>query len=412
MILLSFICEQVGLIPDSVNLIHTATRQETIDTWNYNFQDSNAPVPVRVNTNPKSSISLKYKRKTEEWTKDDFDPIRHMKVLHFAMPLAISGLAVAFKIASDWSEPYGQASIRLPRSIMAPDAWFQVLSFIGAFIFVFFFLLYSTRMYMFPKKCWKDWHCPLRSSGFGMIPVVVMFYAFLIYDEINKREPGGDEENSQTFARVLWWIGSVSHTILTVAKTGEWIGRRMELEHVHPHWMIFPIGLSVAAFVAPVVGVFADDNERAGGNAVLARFFYSFAWLMWITLFALTFYKVVTQHNTDDRLRHGVFLWLATPCTLGLAEYGKKVLCRVANRSPKRSSHFLLLYPLRCTIQLSATPATYWSTILARLHLLKNSLLVYLCSWRSSLRRFLRRTFSAGQVSIWDTGSNVSLLTL
>jgi Voltage-dependent anion channel len=324
--------EQHGLIPEGVNRIHSDTREETIHTWYYNYQDSNAAVPVRVNTNPKSHISLKYKRKTAEWTKDDFDPIRHMQVLHFAMPLAISGLAVAFKIASDWGDPYGQATIRQSRSIIVADAWFEVLSFIGAFVFIFFFLIYSTRMYMFPKKCWKDWDCPLRSSGFAMIPIIVMFHAFLIYDEISNREPGGDEENSQTFARVLWWIGAVTHALITVAKFGEWIGRRMELEHVHPHWMIFPVGLAVAAFVAPVVGVFADDNERAGGNATLARFFYSFSWLLWITLFVVTFFKVVTQHNSDDRVRHGVFFWLATPCTLGLAEYSKFCLfpCRTA----------------------------------------------------------------------------------
>ena len=133
--------EQHGLIPEGVNRIHSDTREETIHTWHYNYQDSNAAVPVRVNTNPNSHISLKYKRKTAEWTKDDFDPIRHMQVLHFAMPLAISGLAVAFKIASDWGDPYGQAAIRQPRSIIVADAWFEVLSFIGAFVFIFFFLI-------------------------------------------------------------------------------------------------------------------------------------------------------------------------------------------------------------------------------------------------------------------------------
>lgn len=42
---------------------------------------------------------------------------------------------------------------------------------------------------------------------------------------------------------------------------------------------------------------------------------------MWICLFVITFFKVVTTHNSDNRQRHSHFIWVAAPCMTGLAEY-------------------------------------------------------------------------------------------
>jgi glutaredoxin 3 len=54
---------QYGIISDQVYRIYTQTRQETIDSWEYQFLDSVVRVPVRVDTDPRSPISLKYKQK-------------------------------------------------------------------------------------------------------------------------------------------------------------------------------------------------------------------------------------------------------------------------------------------------------------------------------------------------------------
>jgi tellurite resistance protein TehA-like permease len=305
---------QFGLLPDSTYRIHTATRQETIDAWDYRFLNSNAVKPVHVDTDPKSAVSLKYQKKTDEWTKDDFDLLRHMQVGYFAMPVSIAGLALAFKVAGKWSDAFEPGS----RPIVAQDTWYHVLALIAAGNFVLFGLLYLARALVYPRKIAKEWDCPLRSNSFGLITICLMLFSFLIYDEISF---SADEKAPQFIGRYLWWVGAVGHALLTVAKFGEWIGRRLELEHVHVQWMIFPVGLGVAALVGPIVKPFPDDNENSVGNVLLARFFYSFAWLMWITLFVVTFFKVVTTHNSDNRIRHGVFIWLAAPCILGMAEF-------------------------------------------------------------------------------------------
>ena len=316
---------QFGLIPDAVYRIYTSSRQEIVDSWNYKFSDSQAPVPTRVDSDPSSDISLKYQVKTDEWTKDDFDVIRHMQVDYFGMPLAIAGLATAFKLASNFSDefefPRSGAVDGQKRSLVVQETWQHVFSFIGAFFFCVFLLLYMARAALYPQKIAKEWDAPHKSPAFGLISITITLYAFLVFDEIHGRDDDEGESAVHKFARVLWWVGSVVHAIMTVCKFGEWIGRSLELEHVHAQWMIFPVGLAISALVAPLVGVFRSDNGNAVADVLVARFFFSFAWLMWITLFVITFFKTVTTHNSDDRLRHGVWIWLAAPCVLGLAEY-------------------------------------------------------------------------------------------
>jgi tellurite resistance protein TehA-like permease len=65
----------------------------------------------------------------------------------------------------------------------------------------------------------------------------------------------------------------------------------------------------------------AADSDHAGGEIFIARFFQSSALFMWIVLFTITFFKVVTTHNSDTRVRHGIFIWLAAPAILGMSDF-------------------------------------------------------------------------------------------
>ena len=85
------------------------------------------------------------------------------------------------------------------------------------------------------------------------------------------------------------------------------------MEHIHPSWIILPVGGFVSALVAPIIPAIVDEGSEAREgilgttqNVELANFFYSYAFLMWIVLFTITFYKTVTSHNSDDRIRNQV----------------------------------------------------------------------------------------------------------
>lgn len=270
------------------------------------------------------------------------------QVGYFAMPLAVAGLATAFKIST------GIMAADIEVLTLRPwAAWYHAIGIFSVAVFCIFLVLYAIRFMVFPRKCLKEWDCPLRSPSFGMITLCLMLYAFLWFDAKPDRDIyrqllpfDGDDlldnESYEWLARVLFWIGACTHILLTIAKIGEWVGKRLEWEHFHATWLILPVGNLIAALVAPVVpalhdkdavlklgGVHANTGQdtmvifesMAWANLEIARFFYSVGFIMWVVLFTLSFLKTVTTHNSDDRIRHSTFIWVAAPAIISVVEY-------------------------------------------------------------------------------------------
>ena len=54
--------------------------------------------------------------------------------------------------------------------------------------------------------------------------------------------------------QVLLWIGAVGVLALAFIKVGDWISRRVDIEHVSATWLIAPVGGPfVLALVAPAI---------------------------------------------------------------------------------------------------------------------------------------------------------------
>ena len=313
---------QFGLIPDYVYRIYTSSRQEIVDSWNYlNVETKNAVAPEPVFVDSKNPIALKYKKKSDDWTLQDFHLVRNMQVTYFAMPLSLSGLASALKIgANNWgATSFPGIALSTEKEFLESRYW-EVVSIISATVFVLMTILYGIRLIKHPAKCKTEWDCPLRSPSFGTWTITMMLLAFLFYDAID------DDDYILSISRGFFYFAISLHIILTVMKTAEWIGFRLELEHVHASWMIFPVGLGVAVSCYPVFA--GDYNDFLSDDLILANAMYSVAYLMWITLFVITFFKAVTTHNSDDRVRHALFIWLAAPGVIGFSDY---ILCTAAS---------------------------------------------------------------------------------
>eukprot|EP00040_Diaphanoeca_grandis_P030427 m.179806 g.179806 ORF g.179806 m.179806 type:complete len:1009 (+) comp31989_c3_seq5:109-3135(+) len=306
-----------NLIPPSVYTIYANTKDKVIGGWNYVNKMDPKPQPPNEFNITTDKADLKYKRvKTDEYILSDFDFVKNMQVTYFAMPLSISGLAVAFKLASPWLDSFLNKDSALVtqtvKSYNVDNNVWRTFATIGGVIYLIMLLLYMARLILHHKKCRKEWHCPMRSPSFGAITITSMLLSFLVYDQFDEPD----------FGRGVFWIGSVTHQLLTVAKFAEWVGKRYELEHVHPSWLILPVGGFVSALVAPIIeAIVVDGNYMANvdANVELANFYYSFAFLMWIVIFTISFFKVATTHNSDDRLRNQIFIWIAPPAVGALA---------------------------------------------------------------------------------------------
>lgn len=183
-------------------------------------------------------------------------------------------------------------------TIIVPKAWYYVTATIAGVLYCIFFILYAIRLVLYHKKCQHEWQCPWRSASFGAIPITLMILAFLLYDEIDYDTTRG-EQNPQMVARVALWAGALAQFVMAVAKTAEWVASRLEAEHVQPQWIIMPVGMSASAMVGCVVHFFEPESPYDETNVIIARFFLSGAQVLWIVLFSVTFFTVVTGHNSD-----------------------------------------------------------------------------------------------------------------
>ncbi|GKZ00464.1 hypothetical protein MPSEU_000998900 [Mayamaea pseudoterrestris] len=313
---------RIGLLPDKLYRTHLLTHKEALDTWLYRFTLSDSPKPILGQPNRYNPLALKYKKKSEEWGKDDFDPIRHMRITYFVMPASIAGLALVYKIGGSLNTskliPVSDDTLTILR---IQDAWFQAFSSVAAFIFIFMMFMYFTKALIFVDKVKKEWYCPEQATSFSYIFISCIIFGFLLYGNGDANVDPNHDSSTQVLGRVLYWVGSLAHVIFSIMKLAEWIGRRLELDHIHANWALLPIGLALAGFCTPIVGALSHHGPFNNGNAWLGRFYLAFAQIIFTPIYVITLYRAFTSHNSDFRERHGMWLWVAAQCMLGLSDY-------------------------------------------------------------------------------------------
>jgi tellurite resistance protein TehA-like permease/glutaredoxin-related protein len=310
-----------GIFPPHIYRVYNYIRPEAEDTYKYLFnKPANLAKPVRITTDRTSPVALRYKKKSSDWKQHDWDALRHLHVHYLFCPLSLAALAMAFKISADTLEILGPEMSDM-RFFVVPNTWFSLIACFGAFVLVFMLFLFITKIMLYPQKLRKERTHPLRGASLSTISIAFMIFGFLCYDKLvnpssNKYSPG------QVLGRVFFWVGSLSQMILSIAAVADWIGRPFTLESIQPHWLIHPIGLGIASFTAPVVEPLPNSSEASSESTrYIAELYFSFGWLLWIVLFTLSFLKVVLQPIPDNRVRHGVWFWLAAPCVMGLSDF-------------------------------------------------------------------------------------------
>jgi tellurite resistance protein len=92
--------------------------------------------------------------------------------------------------------------------------------------------------------------------------------------------------------------------LLAILSIKRWIVTPHYKEHLNPSWMIPPLGNLVAAVLAPSIKT---------AQAEVGWLWFSFAYLMYITLFGVILYRVVFNEKMMDRLRPTLWIFLAAP---------------------------------------------------------------------------------------------------
>ncbi|KAG1668505.1 hypothetical protein FOA52_012099 [Chlamydomonas sp. UWO 241] len=282
---------QFGLMPKNVYQLYTSIAPEVAYTYEEMNKRINDPEPTRktvhlIGKDTPLSIDYKYKTKTDDFTKEDFNIIKHVKIADFMMFLSLNGVAAAWYIAS------------YNFTLYAPTAVAYAITLFSAFTYTIWVALYICKMVLYPQKVMKEWQCTLRSNSFVLPFTCLVIFAFLVADQ------------NMIFARVLFWIGAPIGLLLSFIKVGGWLSVRRDMEHVNAAWIIMPVQNFVSALVGPMLD---PDYTWA------MQFWFSFAFVMWLVLFALTFVKAVVAKPDDDRLRPLLAIWVAAPAVAAAA---------------------------------------------------------------------------------------------
>ena len=174
------------------------------------------------------------------------------------------------------------------------------LLYLAMSIYTIISFFYLMKLIFHFSEVKKEWHHPIKLSFFGTIsiPILLLNIAFF--------------PNNLFISKILWIIGSILQLVFSVSIFNIWIYREnFEIDHINPGWLIPVVGL----ILVPVTGVEHFFIE-------ISWLYYSAGLIMWISLFAIIYYRVIFHNPMEGKLFPTFLMFLAPPA-VGFISYIK-----------------------------------------------------------------------------------------
>ncbi len=284
---------RLGFIPDTVYMIHINSLPETKYVWNEWTKVVNPEEPKRVeyeyqNHERRTKIDLHYKTgKTDDWEREDFAIIKHSKIAFQSSVIGVAAIAALYKFMS------------ISPRYATPNLVWQILTLLSLVHTVVMTGPYLLKMIYYPKKVRSEWMHPAMNNAFSVPSMTIAVYAFLSWNDY-----------STALARVLFWIGSSTGTLLAVIIVGNWLSTLRHDGQMNGAWLMAPVGLYIYSVVGPII----DPSYTQ-----VSYLFFGFATIMWIVLFAALFPRFALGHNADPRMRMFAAIWIAPPAVASIS---------------------------------------------------------------------------------------------
>lgn len=159
-------------MPPSIHpQVHINTLPETKYTWNEWTKTVNPAEPRRVYQrfaswlrpgDKKTRMDLTYKTgKNDDYEREDFNPIKHVKIGFFSSAIGVQAAAAMFKFMA------------MVPSFGTPDLVWQILTLISLVWTSLFLFPYLLKMVIYPRKIYREWQNPVHQNGFT-IPFMIL----------------------------------------------------------------------------------------------------------------------------------------------------------------------------------------------------------------------------------------------
>lgn len=288
---------RLGVVPDSVYIVHINTLPETKLVWADFARQRRVgpPPPVRHTERFKrhpapTRIDAHYKTgKGRDWELEDFAYVRNSKIMFFSAVIGVAALPALFKFMS-----------MSPRFATPPLVW-EILTLLSLLFTVVFAAPYLVKALRYPAKIRQEWWHPGMNNAFSIPSMTLVVYAFLAWDTY-----------STALARVLFWAGASTAFALALVIVGNNLSTVRHPGHFNGAWMMAPVGLYIAAVVGPIV----DPSYTQVSYA-----FFGLAAILHLALFTLGFqaYAFLPGYTADPRQRMFSAIWAAAPAVASIA---------------------------------------------------------------------------------------------
>ena len=171
-----------------------------------------------------------------------------------------------------------------------PEWPYTIMMILVSFLFFLFLTLYGIKAIIAPEEIVKDFRHKTRVNFFPAITISSLILSIIYMGRLPFASLG------------FWYIGTMGHTVLTFIIMARWISKDMEIHHYNPAWFIPVVGL----ILIPVAGV-------SYVPPILMLFFYAPAFIMWIILLTIVFYRIIFYPQLPSKLTPTLFMLIAPP---------------------------------------------------------------------------------------------------
>ena len=203
--------------------------------------------------------------------------LEHFPISFFAVPLGLTGLALAVQKAVPL--------LGIAPQIATALVWFAI----GVSLLVA--IAYLAKAVRFTDAVVAEFHHPVRMNFFPIIAKILLVLSVVFL------------ERSIDASRYLWIAGTVLQLVFSLTIISLWFNHpEIEIKHLSPAWFIPIVGF----VIVPIAGV-------RHGFAEASWFFFSVGLVFWLALLIIILYRMFFHPPLPQKLMPTMFILFAPP---------------------------------------------------------------------------------------------------
>ncbi|MEN8186539.1 MAG: SLAC1 anion channel family protein [Bacteroidota bacterium] len=211
------------------------------------------------------------------------EKLQYFPITSYAIIMGLSGLTIVFG--------------KFYHMQWMPRIFYDTLLFFTFGLFLAISVLYGLKAIRHFEEVKADFKHRIRINFFSAISIslILLSIAFMTYWPF--------------LSMVLWWTGTLLHTVLMFYTISFWIQHNFEIHFMNPAWFIPVVG----NMLVPVAGV--EYMPKA-----FSFFFFAVGFFFWVILFVIFLNRAIFHHQLPQKFIPTLFILIAPPA-IGFIAY-------------------------------------------------------------------------------------------